>query len=115
MKFYFVEFTHNNKAFHKFGITSSKDVLNRFSTRYDSRWEEFNIRVLFSYYNKDDELIKNMEKLMLTRYPKNFILENYLGKPFGYYNGLGGITETVVLTTIQVNEILQSLYKFKGC
>lgn len=115
MKFYFVEFTHlkTQKVFYKFGITSKKDVLERFNSKYDERYAEFYIKVMFSYYNKDDDLIKNMEELFISKYPKNFILENYLNLPYRYYDNLSGITETVLLTDTEVRYIQNSLYKFK--
>ena len=50
----------------------------------------------------------------LKAFPKNFILETYLEKPFGFYNGLSGITETVVLTRPDVDRIMNILQNIKG-
>ena len=78
MKFYFVRFTHNktNKIFYKFGITSKSDVLERFNTKYDSRYAEFNIKVMYSVYGSDEQ-VRKVEETFLKAFPKNFILEKY--------------------------------------
>ena len=115
MKFYFVKFIHaeTNKDFYKFGITSKIDVLERFNTNYDERYGDFYIRVLYSAYGSDEQ-VRKVESTFLKAFPKNFILETYLGKPFGFYDGLSGITETVVLTRPDVDRIMNILQNIKG-
>ena len=115
MKFYFVRFTHNktNKIFYKFGITSKSDVLERFNTKYDSRYAEFNIKVMYSARGSEEQVLK-LEKLFLEKFPKNFILETYLGESYGYYNKLSGITETCLLDSYKVDKIMKVLLKIKG-
>ena len=115
MKFYFVKFTHTetNKDFYKFGITSKIDVLERFNTSYDERYGDFYIRVLYSAYGSDEQ-VRKVESTFLKAFPKNFILETYLEKPYGFYNGLSGITETVVLTRSKVDRIMSILQNIKG-
>ena len=114
MKAYFVEFQHkkSHKIFQKFGVTSKSDVLERFNTKYDDRWNDFNIRVLWSAYG-DNQVVESFEKEMLNRYPKNMYLETFLGEDYGYFDGLGGITEVVSLTLSQRNSILNELFKRK--
>ena len=114
MKFYFVRFTHKktNNEFYKFGITSKKDVLERFNESYDIRYNEFNIKVMYSAYGSKEQ-VEKVERAFLNKYPKNFILENYLNEDFGYYNGLSGITETVVLTRPDIDRIMGILLSIK--
>lgn len=114
MKFYFVRFTHNktNKIFYKFGVTSKSDVLERFNTKYDSRYAEFNIKVMYSAWGSEEQVLK-LEKSFLEKFPKNFILETYLGESYGYYNKLSGITETCLLDDKQVDKIIRLLLKLK--
>ncbi len=114
MKFYFVRFTHNktSKVFYKFGVTSKSDVLERFNTKYDSRYAEFNIKVMYSARGSEEQVLK-LEKSFLEKFPKNFILETYLGESYGYYNKLSGITETCLLDDKQVNKIIRLLLKLK--
>lgn len=115
MKFYFVKFTHaeTNKDFYKFGITSKIDVLERFNTNYDERYGDFYIKVLYSAYGSDEQ-VRKVESTFLKAFPKNFILETYLEKPYGFYNGLSGVTETVVLTRPDVDRIMNILQNIKG-
>ena len=115
MKFYFVKFTHTetNKDFYKFGITSKIDVLERFNTSYDERYGDFYIKVMYSAYGSDEQ-VRKVESTFLKAFPKNFILETYLEKPYGFYNGLSGITETVVLTRSKVDRIMSILQNIKG-
>ncbi len=115
MKFYFVRFTHKKtlKEFYKFGITSKKDVLERFNISYDIRYGEFNIKVMYSVYGSDEQ-VRKVEETFLKAFPKNFILEKYLSEDFGYYNGLSGITETVVLTKPDIDRIMNILLSIKN-
>ena len=114
MKFYFCRFEHKKtqKAFYKFGITSKTDVLERFNCKYDQRYSEFNIKVMYSAYGSREE-VEKAESTFLAAFPKNFYLETYLGESRGYYNGLSGITETCVLTSEDVKRILEILHNIK--
>jgi len=123
MKFYFVKFTHKEtcEEFYKFGVTKENQVENRFdpyfqnSRFYNDRYKylEFDVRVLFSMYCSKEDAYK-IENEFKTRYPKNFSLENYLGKPHNYFsNGFTGITETVVLDDNTYKKVLRELYNLK--
>jgi len=123
MKFYFVKFTHKetNKSFYKFGVTKESQVDNRFdpyfqnSRFYNDRYKylEFDVRVLFSMYCSTTDAYK-IESRYKAKYPKNFSLETYLGKPYNYFSdGFTGITETVVLDDNTYKEVLHKLYSLK--
>lgn len=114
MKFYFVKLTHKttNKAFYKFGITSKYDVLERFSTDYDARYNDFYIKPLFSVFCTDIQAQK-MEQKFLAKYPKNFMLENYLGIRPGTYDNLSGITECFIADEDIIQNITFLLYRIK--
>lgn len=118
MKFYFIEFAHkeSGKVIYKFGYTKEIDVLKRFhQDTFDSNrlWIEFNKRVLFSAYGTFEQ-VSTLETKLLELYPKNYILENYLSKPFGYFNGLSGITETFITDEQTKNKICTFLYNIKN-
>jgi len=124
MKFYFVKFTHKEtgKVFYKFGVTKESQVDNRFdpyfknSRFYKDRYKylEFDVRVLFSMYCNTSDAY-NFEHTFKAKYPKNFLLENYLGKPYNYFSdGFTGITETVVLDDFEYKKVLQELYSLKN-
>lgn len=114
MKFYFVRFTHKktDKVFYKFGVTSKSDVLERFNTKYDSRYAEFDIKVMYSVRGSEEQVLK-LESACLKRFEKNFILETYLSEPYGHFNNMGGITETCVLDKDTVDKIMHLLLKLK--
>lgn len=114
MKFYFIELKHkaSSKILYKFGITTKEDVLERFNPKYDKRYKEFVFRVLVSI-RTEDKKVKELENKLLHKYPKNFILEEFLNVPFRYFDNLGGITELRILSKEQKNSLLNKLYKIK--
>lgn len=114
MKFYFVRFTHieSSKEFYKFGITSKTDVLERFNPKYDSRYKDFIIQVMYSAYGSNEQ-VELLESKMLKKFPKNIYLESYLNLPKGYYDGLSGITEISVMTYKTVDRVIKVLIKLK--
>lgn len=114
MKFYFVELTHkvNKKVIHKFGITNSKDVLDRFADRYPERdgYKNFDIKVLYSTYTTDDEA-KRLESDFLGLFPRIGSINEVIGDGYDYnYKNTGGITEWRLLTSDEKNAILRKLY-----
>jgi len=115
MKFYFVELMHkdSNKVFHKFGVTSKKDVLERFNSRYDTRYNDFIIRVLYSAYGTKEDALK-LESKMLSLYPKDFILEVFLNVPYNYYSGLKGITEICIIPQDKIISVVQALTEIRN-
>lgn len=114
MKFYFVKLTHktSNKHFFKFGITSKYDVLERFNAKYDTRYTDFNIKVIFSIFCTSIQAQK-METNLLSQYPKNFMLEPYLNIRPGTYDNLSGITECFIADDDTVQNITFLLYRIK--
>ena len=115
MKFYFVELTHKSSGqkFYKFGITGNVDVLDRFTNTFPERegYQNFNIRVLFSQYFKDDEVAKELEKKYLNKFPRINLNEEIIDNYEYTYKNTGGITEWRILDRDQVNSILKELYE----
>tara|TARA_R110000824_G_scaffold87285_9_gene215292 strand:- start:1966 stop:2454 length:489 start_codon:yes stop_codon:yes gene_type:complete len=128
-KFYLVKFSHKQtgKELYKFGTTSYKDVLERFSARafvkynkYNSlanqrdlnQYDDFNIRVLAStVYKTRQEAVDVEQQYLIEKFPKgSFIMENYLGEPKGKYSNMSGVTEVRPLTKYQVKTVLGEMY-----
>ena len=120
MKIYFVEFTHKQtrKKFYKFGITKYGDVMKRFSKEESvkfgndaDQYEDFNIRVIASAWNDFDK-VAEQEKILLSKYPKNIWVEEYLGTPDKTYK-FSGVTECVSLTNEQMIEARKYMYNLR--
>ena len=84
-KVYLVEFTNKEtgEQFLKFGVTSSYDVLERFKSEEYDKWQ---IKPLASAYGTKEQ-VEEAERMFLTKYPKNFWLEEKIR----------GVTEVVKL------------------
>ncbi len=110
-KVYFCKFTDKvtNKVFYKFGHTSKSDVLERFDTKYDIRYEQFNITVVCSIKG-DIKWCQQIEEIFKFIFPKNLWLEEYLGDD-RTWDGLSGITEIVQLDEDQYNRVRRAFYK----
>lgn len=115
MKFYFVQFTHktSQKHFFKFGITKRTDVLHRFKSEYDIRYNEFHIKPLFSLQCSETQA-NELEKIFLKNNPKNFSLEYLVNQVDGYYNKFSGITECFVADSEYIKNLLSKLYRIKS-
>lgn len=115
MKFYFVKFTHieTNREFFKFGVTSKTDVLERFNPKYDIRYRDFIIQVMYSAYGSREQ-VEYLEQVMLGKFPKNIYLESYLGLERGFYDNLSGITEISVMDFRIVQKVISMLNKIKN-
>ena len=120
MKIYLVEFTHKQtqKNFFKFGMTKYGDVMKRFSKeesiRFDNnpnQYEDFNIRVLASAWNSYEEVFKQ-EKILLSMFPKNIWLEEYLGTPDKNYK-FSGVTEIVRMDSATVKRARDYIYNLR--
>ena len=120
MKIYLVEFTHKQtqKKFFKFGMTKYGDVMKRFSKeesiRFDNnpnQYEDFNIRVLASAWNSYEEVFKQ-EKILLSMFPKNIWLEEYLGTPEKNYK-FSGVTEIVRMDNATVKRARDYIYNLR--
>ena len=120
MKIYLVEFTHKQtqKKFFKFGMTKYGDVMKRFSKeesiRFDNnpnQYEDFNIRVLASAWNSYEEVFKQ-EKILLSMFPKNIWLEEYLGTPDKNYK-FSGVTEIVRMDNATVKRARDYIYNLR--
>lgn len=113
MKLYLIKITYkqdDNIQFYKIGITS-KTVHERFGAELfasNKKWDEFKIEELMSI-DDDDQFVKDLEYRLQGIFKKNFILENLIRKPFGYYNGLSGITE-IFKSESSVDEIKGFIY-----
>ena len=94
-KVYFCRFTDKKtgNVFYKFGHTTKNDVLERFSTFYDSRYAEFDIKAVCSIRG-ELAWCKQIEEIFKSLYPKNIWLEDYLGDD-RQWNDFSGITEFV--------------------
>lgn len=115
MKFYLVQFTHkaSQKHFFKFGVTNHTDVVHRFKSEYDLRYNEFYIKPLFSL--RCSELQANeLEKMFLKSNPKNFNLEYLVNQVESYYNKFSGITECFVAEGEYIKTLLSKLYRIKS-
>ena len=114
MKFYFVSLTHKNTGIvlYKFGVTNSKDIMDRFDFKYPERvgYKDFNIRPLFSVYVNDEKAIE-LEKYFLGRYPR----VNVSGILGTYYDtdNLTGVSEIRQLDDSEYKYVLKELYKLK--
>ena len=120
MKIYLVEFTHKQtqKKFFKFGMNKYGDVMKRFSKeesiRFDNnpnQYEDFNIRVLASAWNSYEEVFKQ-EKILLSMFPKNIWLEEYLGTPEKNYK-FSGVTEIVRMDNATVKRARDYIYNLR--
>lgn len=105
-----VEFTDKvtSKKFYKFGWTNHSDVLKRFQ---DPQYDPFEIRAIASVAGTPEE-VQAMESVLLSFFPKNIWLENYLGDE-RTWNGLSGITEIVNLTEQQYQHACKSMHRLK--
>ena len=93
-KVYLVEFTHKETkdTFLKFGVTSSYDILDRF--KYPE-YDDWDIRPLASAYGTKEQ-VEDAERKFLTKYPKNFWLEEKIK----------GVTEIVKLDRTTRNKAI---------
>lgn len=112
-KVYFCQFTDKKtgKFFFKFGHTSKNDVLERFSPLYDSRYGEFDIKVICSIRG-ELKWCQQIEEIFKVLYPKNIWLEDFLGDE-REWNNFSGITEIVHLTEQEYNRVRIAFYKVK--
>ena len=82
----------------------------------DPQYKDFNITILDSIYitnpNYDTAvmLCKEVEDYLHKKFPKNFVLEQYLNVPFGTFNGLSGITEMFILEEGMIEDQLKSFF-----
>jgi len=114
--FYFIKLNHkkSNKSLYKFGVSANFE--KRFSTDYDSRYGDFDIELINSI-DVNNEASLMIESRFLEVRPKNIYVEQYLGMPKGYYDGLSGITEMVVLEDSDVeylNSFIEKIKNMKG-
>jgi hypothetical protein len=111
-KVYFCKFVHKNtgKVFYKFGHTSKWDVLERFDTKFDTRYGDFNITCVASIVGSL-EWCQSVEEIFKSIFPKNIWLEKYLGE--GNWDNFSGITEIVDLTPEQYDNARQAFYNLK--
>lgn len=118
MRLYFVKFEHkeSKKVFHKFGITKYT-VSGRFNSRVNNsayygdryKYDEFNITEIFNIQGTE-KFVKEKESILKQIFPKNFIFETYLNKPYGYFsNGFTGITEAVILIESDVQKAVNMM------
>lgn len=103
MKVYLAEFRYKELpqwVWYKLGYVLEYDAALRFA---GDEYDPFNVRILSSIYisnpdyHKAVELCKEVEGYLLRKFPKNFVLEEYLNLPQGTFNGLSGITEMFLL------------------
>jgi len=112
-KVYFCQFTdkQTGKFFYKFGHTSKNDVLERFSTFYDARYGEFDIKAICSIRG-ELKWCQQIEEIFKSLYPKNIWLEEYLGDEREWHN-FSGITEIVELADEDYKKVTRAFYKVK--
>lgn len=112
-KVYLVKFTDKKTGnfFFKFGHTSKYDVLERFDTKYDQRYGEFEIKAICSIKG-DLDWCQQVEEDYKAMYPKNIWLENFLGDERKWDN-FSGITEIVSLNEIDYKQAVRSMYSLK--
>jgi hypothetical protein len=105
-----VQFTDKTtqKVFYKFGWTGKGDVSERFAEGYD----DFEIKVLASLVHNDLRVIKALEFMFLRLFPKNIMLEEYLGGERTWDN-FSGITEIVQLDEDRYKLALKYFYTVK--
>lgn len=110
-KFYMMEFTDKKtgKKFHKFGWTNHSDALNRFAR---PEYADFDIKCLASLKHESEAVVKAYEAAFLCLFPKNIILEEYLGDE-RTWNNFSGITEIVVLDENKYKQAINGFYKLK--
>ena len=115
MKFYFVSLTHKNTGIvlYKFGVTNSKDIMDRFDFKYPERigYKDFSIRPLFSEYVNDENAIK-LEKYYLGQFPRidiNSILDTKYTT-----DTLTGISEIRQLSEQEYKMVIKDLYKMRS-
>ena len=112
-KVYFCKFTDKKtgKAFYKFGHTSKSDVLQRFSTFFDKRYAEFDIKVICSIKG-ELAWCQEIEEDFKAQYPKNIWLENYFADERKWDN-FSGITEIVALCDDDYRSVTRAFYDIK--
>jgi hypothetical protein len=112
-KVYLCKFTDKKtgKFFFKFGHTSKFDVLERFHTKFDQRYGEFEIKAVCSIKG-DLAWCQQVEEEFKVKYPKNIWLENFLGDERKWDN-FSGITEIVSLSEARYKEAVKSMYSLK--
>ncbi len=112
-KVYFCKFTDKKTGyvFYKFGHTSKNDVLERFSTSYDYRYDQFDIKAVCSIRG-ELQWCQQIEEIFKSLYPKNIWLEEYLGDD-RRWDDFSGITEIVYLTTDDYNKVRTAFYRVK--
>lgn len=119
-KFYIVKATHKStfKVIYKFGITESRDVLSRFSHTFKERemYKDFNFVVIFSEYFPNIGEAENIENKFKRIFPNIPDINEYFGKPKGYYNtnNLTGLTEMRVWDDKVFEGIRDALYEYKN-
>ena len=111
-KLYMCKFVHKNtqKIFYKFGFSNKWDVLERFDTKYDSRYGDFDINCVASIVGTM-EWCQTAEEIFKSMFPKNIWLEEYLGE--GNWDNFSGITEIVDLTPEQYENARIAFYNLK--
>ena len=111
-KVYFCKFVHKRtgKTFFKFGHTSKWDALERFNTKYDTRYGDFDITCIASIMGTL-EWCQAVEETFKAIFPKNIWLERYLGE--GNWDNFSGITEIVDLSNDQYENARNAFYKLK--
>lgn len=111
-KLYAVEFVdrRNNNTFLKIGWTKEYDVMDRFSSKTmlkyghtSDHYSNFNIRVLATAYTESYDQVKEAEQEMLTKYPKNFWLEEKIS----------GVTEIVKLDAAKRYQLIKDILNYR--
>ena len=112
-KVYFCKFTDKktSKVFYKFGHTSKSNVLDRFSTLFDPRYGEFDIKAVCSIHG-DIKWCRQIEEIFKALYPKNIWLEEYFGDE-REWNNFSGVTEIVELNDAEYKKVTRAFYKVK--
>ena len=98
----------------KFGITKNMDVKQRFNSYYEERYNDFDIKIKFSYAFETQAEAEDFERYWLEeRYPNpgpnKVWVENYLGCENNRYDDTG-ITEIRLLKRSEVASVLSELY-----
>lgn len=107
---YIAKFTHctTQRHFFKVGITNY-DFKQRFEISYPERegYKDFQIECLFE---KKTEMSERLESKIQKIFPKNFLLEKYLGLPYDYYkNRFTGITECFITEDENIHKLVETL------
>lgn len=99
------------KVFYKFGHTTKADALERFDSKYDQRYSEFDITCVASAYGTL-EWCQGVEHAFKAMFPKNIWLEEFFGDDRKWDN-FSGITEVVFLTEERYNQAREMFYRMK--